>query len=192
MIKKDFLAKSRLKQDIKNSREKLAQLMPEFVLERINTYEVKENFIADDAGEICVIFCDICYFDDVVKDCKDKIIDILEDLFRNIDGSCKSFGVQKIEVVSTKKTVGKTYMACAGLKFIDSKLDPGLRGISPAIRGLNFALHVMHFTNNYSYRAGKTLKMKIGIHYGNCIYGLLGYHKPQFSLIGDTINTTSR
>jgi hypothetical protein len=100
MIKKDFLAKSRLRDEIKVSREKLAQLMPEFVLERINTYEVKENFIADDAGEICVIFCDICYFDDVVKDCKDKIIDILEDLFRNIDGSCKNFGVQKIEVNS--------------------------------------------------------------------------------------------
>jgi hypothetical protein len=73
-------------------------LMPEFVLERINTFEVSDNFIADDAGEICIIFCDICYFDDLIKDCKDKIIDILEDVFRNFDGMCKNFGVQKIEV----------------------------------------------------------------------------------------------
>jgi guanylate cyclase len=83
-------------------------------------------------------------------------------------------------------------MACAGLKFIDSKLDAGLKSTSSTMRGLNFAYNVMQFANNYSYRAGKTLRMKIGIHYGTCIYGLLGYHKPQFSLIGDTINTTSR
>jgi class 3 adenylate cyclase len=167
-------------------------LMPEFVLERINTFEVADNFIADDAGEICIIFCDICYFDDLIKDCKDKIIDILEDVFRNFDGMCKNFGVQKIEVGQSNKTVGKTYMACAGLKFIDSKLDSSLKNVNSVMRGLNFAYNVMQFANNYSYRAGKTLRMKIGIHYGTCIYGLLGYHKPQFSLIGDTVNTTSR
>jgi hypothetical protein len=98
LVKKDFLAKTRLRLDIKKSREKLSMLMPEFVLERINTFEVSDNFIADDAGEICIIFCDICYFDDLIKDCKDKIIDILEDVFRNFDGMCKNFGVQKIEV----------------------------------------------------------------------------------------------
>ncbi len=36
------------------------------------------------------------------------------------------------------------------------------------------------------------MKIKIGIHYGNVIIGVIGYHKPQFSLIGDTVNTTSR
>lgn len=34
--------------------------------------------------------------------------------------------------------------------------------------------------------------IKIGVHRGQCIFGVLGYHKPQFSLIGDTVNTTSR
>ena len=38
----------------------------------------------------------------------------------------------------------------------------------------------------------KSLVIKIGIHYGRVIAGLIGYHKPQFSLIGDTVNTTSR
>lgn len=36
------------------------------------------------------------------------------------------------------------------------------------------------------------LKLKIGIHTGICMMGVIGYHKPQFSLIGDTVNTTSR
>ena len=38
----------------------------------------------------------------------------------------------------------------------------------------------------------KKLKIKIGIHHGNVIIGVIGFHKPQFSLIGDTVNTTSR
>lgn len=34
--------------------------------------------------------------------------------------------------------------------------------------------------------------MKIGIHYGRVLMGVIGSIKPQFSLIGDTVNTTSR
>jgi guanylate cyclase len=41
-------------------------------------------------------------------------------------------------------------------------------------------------------KKNKKLKIKIGIHHGNVIIGVIGYHKPQFSLIGDTVNTTSR
>ena len=36
------------------------------------------------------------------------------------------------------------------------------------------------------------LVVKIGIHYGRAISGVIGHHKPQFSLIGNTVNTASR
>ena len=51
---------------------------------------------------------------------------------------------------------------------------------------------MMEFIQDFNYKPGKNLQIKIGIHYGNCIFGVLGFHKPQFSLIGDTINFTSR
>lgn len=53
-------------------------------------------------------------------------------------------------------------------------------------------MDMQNFINDYNYKAGKNLEIKIGIHHGNCIFGLIGYHKPQFSLIGDTVNKTSR
>jgi class 3 adenylate cyclase len=39
---------------------------------------------------------------------------------------------------------------------------------------------------------GNRINIKIGIHTGNCFMGVIGYHKPQFSLIGDVVNTASR
>jgi guanylate cyclase len=44
----------------------------------------------------------------------------------------------------------------------------------------------------YGKNKDKKLKIKIGIHTGKVIIGVIGFHKPQFSLIGDTVNTTSR
>ena len=52
---------------------------------------------------------------------------------------------------------------------------------------------MMNYVKNISWGSnGEKMKVKIGLHYGRVIAGVLGYHKPQFSLIGDTINTTSR
>ena len=51
---------------------------------------------------------------------------------------------------------------------------------------------MMRFTNSNTFSYGVRISLKIGVHHGNCTYGVIGYHKPQFSLIGDTVNTTSR
>jgi class 3 adenylate cyclase len=83
-------------------------------------------------------------------------------------------------------------MSAGGLKFIESTLDPQLRQRHFVARTLDLAIDMMAFIDKFTYRAGKHLKIKVGINYGNCIFGVIGYHKPQFSLIGDTINTTSR
>ena len=83
-------------------------------------------------------------------------------------------------------------MACGGLKFIESNLGAELKVYNHTSRTVTMAIEMMKFIDDYTYKAGKQIKIKIGIHCGNCIYGVIGYHKPQFSLIGDTINTTSR
>lgn len=142
--------------------------------------------MADDVGEVTVMFCDICDFTEVVNQCQDQIINILDEVFRAFDSFCQIEGIQKIE------TVGKTYMACGGIKSHEKTLSKEKKARNPTLRVVNVAKRMMSWIKDFEYLKGKKLKLKIGIHYGSCILGLLGFHKPQFSLIGDTVNTTSR
>lgn len=80
---------------------------------------------------MAVIFCDICNFDDIIEQEKENIILYLDNIFREYDKICKENGILKIE------TVGKTYMASAGLKSCEKEINDQNRKINPALR-VNF------------------------------------------------------
>jgi class 3 adenylate cyclase len=164
------------------TKELLGLLLPKFVLDRMdNFYEANEKTVHDDVGEISILFCDIADFDVVVRENEENIIRLLDKIFRNFDDLCVVHGVQKIE------TVGKTYMAAAGLKYIEESLSKEQKVFNPTERVINLAKDMME-----EIKLHKGLSLKIGVHKGSCVMGVIGYHKPQFSLIGDTVNTTSR
>lgn len=77
-------------------------------------------------------------------------------------------------------------MACAGIKACESSVQPHILNIEKTRRVVNAAFDMVHHAESSS------MTIKIGIHTGRVIAGVIGYHKPQFSLIGDTVNTTSR
>ena len=82
-------------------------------------------------------------------------------------------------------------MACAGLKDCEVELE--IHEPNPIKRLLKVAFEMMKLVKPFTYgNDGKPLTLKIGINNGPVIAGIIGHHKPQFSLIGDTINTTSR
>lgn len=51
---------------------------------------------------------------------------------------------------------------------------------------------MMKFVSKSQMKSMDKIQLKIGIHHGECMMGIIGYHKPQFSLIGDAVNFTSR
>lgn len=85
-------------------------------------------------------------------------------------------------------------MACGGLanSELNDKSTAKKHGNS-SICLLKVAFEMKKFVQPLTYgKEDKNLILRIGIHYGPVIAGVIGHHKPQFSLIGDTINTTSR
>ena len=181
LVKREFIAGSVLQSRSNLTNDLLKLLLPSFVLDRISTLDIADNNIDDDAGEVTILFCDIADFDKIVKEKEKDIVKILDSIFRRFDELCKENGCQKIE------TVGKTYMACGGLKYIEQTISAELKLLNPSQRVLNLSKSMLLEIKNY-----EDLNLKIGVHRGPCMMGIIGYHKPQFSLIGDAVNFTSR
>jgi class 3 adenylate cyclase len=83
-------------------------------------------------------------------------------------------------------------MACGGLKSAEKKIDARLLNRHHSVRVTDFAVEVASFVKDFYLKNGKHLEVKIGIHTGPVISGVVGETKPQFSLIGDTVNKTSK
>ena len=162
----------------------LSFLLPDFVRK-----QVKDGirYIAEDKDSVTVLFCEICDFDTICSTYSPSdLIELLEHIFQKIDELCATFGVAKIE------TVGKVYMACTGLSDFEAELEPEIQAIPHSQRALELAFGILGAFKGLQLQTGEGLKMKIGIHTGPVIAGVVGYHKPQFSLVGDTVNTASR
>jgi phospholipid-translocating ATPase len=173
----------RLEKEGNNIQDILAILVPKFIKDRMNQ---GLNFLQEAQDDVGIIFCDICDFDKIIKSEGQRIVQILDEIFRNFDNLCLKHGIQKIE------TVGKTYMACAGLKLCEVNFPEQVLKTEKTRRMVSMALEMMKYIQSLTYGKGEVIKIKIGIHNGRVISGVIGDHKPQFSLIGDTVNTTSR
>lgn len=151
-------------------------LVPTIVRSKIQ--EGKKNF-TESQGEVTVVIIELCDYDKICQRYNGKdLLDLLDKVYDGIDNYCEQYAVQKLE------TVGRTYVACGGLKVCESEVDPRLLGNHHTVRVSDFACSASSFINSITLKDGKKMKIRVGIHIGEAVVGILGDTKPQFSLIG--------
>ena len=180
----EFTLMKKAEIEVEKSSNILAYLLPQFVRKRVKD---GVRYIAEDKGTVSVIFCDIHNFEKIIDlYSPSELTDLLNLTFDRIDRICESFGVTKIE------TVGKTYLACAGLKDSETGIDTSILNVPHSRRAVEMALAIIKESERIWLKDGSHINFKIGVNSGPVTAGVVGFHKPQFSLVGDTVNTASR
>ncbi|KAG7395205.1 hypothetical protein PHYBOEH_004112 [Phytophthora boehmeriae] len=176
-MRRDFLQSRSLLIEQRRSTQILKNMLPEHVVQRM---QKGDTLISEDEQDVTVLFCDIADFSSFVnRFSPTEVVSLLDRVYSLFDQICQKHGVRKME------TVGKTYMACAGLQGKDQGREAALRAVCMALDMLN-CLEKCRASNTNG------IKLRIGIHSGRVVSGLVGMKKQQFSLFGDTVNTASR
>ena len=180
----EFLKYFKSKIELKKDNLIMANLIPDFVRAKYNR---RERGAVYGYETVTIVFCDLSDFDSLVAKLTPKdLITFLDELYSVMDQFCQLHGLQKIE------TVGKTYMAAGGIKECEVDVDPITLSTHAAIRSFEFSMDILDLVQKMVLTSGDKIKVKIGIHTGKVIPAVVGEHKPQFSLIGDAVNTTAR
>jgi adenylate cyclase len=169
--------RSSLLRDLEEERAKsqrlLLNVLPQRIIDRL---AAGEALIADGHEDVTVLFSDVVGFTTISSDLTPAaLVEELNVLFSAFDAICEATGVDKI------KTVGDAYLAVGGL---DGDAAAGEAGIAEA------ALRMQAFAIERVAAGG--WQVRIGIHAGPIIAGVVGTAKFAYDVWGDTVNTASR
>ncbi|XP_044272562.1 guanylate cyclase 32E [Tribolium madens] len=159
----------------------------EALLHRMLPKSVAEALKRGDRVEAESFDCVTIYFSDIVGftelsavSTPLQVIDLLNDLYTCFDSIISHYDVYKVE------TIGDAYMVVSGL--------PIRNGDRHAGEIASMALHLLSNIRKFEikHRRGEVLQLRIGIHSGHCVAGVVGLKMPRYCLFGDTVNTASR
>jgi class 3 adenylate cyclase/Tfp pilus assembly protein PilF len=146
--------------------------------------ELKEKGKADarDFEMVSILFTDFKSFTEhSEKLSAAELVNEINHCFEAFDGIMEKYGIEKI------KTIGDAYMAAGGLPV------PTEDSVKNTVLA---ALEMQQFIaqrHQYKVQRGEpAFEMRVGIHTGPVVAGIVGVKKFQYDIWGDTVNTASR
>jgi adenylate cyclase len=164
-----------LKQARDETNRLLLNILPAQVADRLKNGNVG---VADSFNEVTILFADLCDFTQLAAvRSPQTIVGLLNTVFSEFDEVAADLGLEKI------KTIGDSYLVAAGLP---QRCD------DHAERVARFALRLHAAAARAGQSWGCDIKLRIGMHSGPVVAGVIGKHKFSYDIWGDAVNLASR
>ncbi|HEX5691925.1 MAG TPA: adenylate/guanylate cyclase domain-containing protein [Roseiflexaceae bacterium] len=161
-----------LQREQAKSEQLLLNLLPPPIAERLKQ---APGIIADRFEAVTVLFADIVGFTELAASvAPEALVSLLNEVFSCFDQLAEQYGLEKI------KTIGDSYMAVGGLPM--PRPDHATAVARMAIE-MQTAVQAL---------SSAALNVRIGIHSGPVVAGVIGQKKFSYDLWGDTVNVASR
>ena len=168
-------AEAMLELERQKSERLLLNILPVSIAQRLKE---DDSVIADHFESATVMFADIVGFTAMSeKVTPTELVNRLNRLFCSFDDLAAKHGLEKI------KTIGDAYMVAGGLP---EQQDGHVNSVS------SMALDILEAVAQYNHGSGQSLDIRIGIHTGPAVAGVIGIKKFVYDVWGDTVNTASR
>jgi adenylate cyclase len=157
------------------SEQLLLNILPRAIVSRLHG---GETIIADQLSNVTILFADLIAFTKLSSRLSaSDLVRFLNELFSEFDRLALSLGVEKI------KTIGDAYMVVGGLP--EPRADH-------AHAVAEMALAMIETVDRLNRDLPIPLQIRIGMHTGDVVAGVIGAHKFAYDIWGDTVNIASR
>jgi class 3 adenylate cyclase len=153
----------------------LLNILPESIARRLKS---EPGVIAERHESVSVMFVDIVGFTPLSEKLSaEEMVEWLNGVYSVFDALVGEHGVEKI------RTIGDGYMVAGGVPQARADHATAITSVAVAMRN--------HF-ESLPPVGGRQPNLRIGIHSGPVVGGVIGTHKFQYDLWGDTVNTAAR
>jgi class 3 adenylate cyclase/HAMP domain-containing protein len=164
-----------LSEERQHSERLLNNILPAIIAERLRN---GESMIAETFPEVTVLFADIVGFTELSARLGPReIVNMLNDVFGRFDKLVVEHKLEKI------KTIGDCYMVVGGIP----ERDP-----LHCQKVADFSIDALRAFDAYAADFSQPLSIRIGMHTGTVVAGVVGTQKFSYDLWGDVVNVASR
>jgi class 3 adenylate cyclase/Tfp pilus assembly protein PilF len=171
--------RNRISKEKGRSEELLLNILPEEI-----AMELKENGKADarDFEVVSIMFTDFKSFtEQSSKLSAAELVKEINHCFEAFDNIMEKYGIEKI------KTIGDAYMSAGGLPV---PTDDSVKNTVLAALEMQSFVEKRKEENDAANKPA--FEMRVGIHTGPVVAGIVGVKKFQYDIWGDTVNTANR